>query len=601
MNPFAFLSLISALIAFFIGTFVFAKGTHRRRNIIFMFFCISFTLLGIAEYGMRLANTYQTALFWSKFSNLLILPISLLFHFSLELSNISKKVIKFIYPIIYIMLGLFTVLSLTTNLIDKNPVYRYWGWTYGVFQNPIYSFYYNLWSTWLVLMAFLIFFLNYIKATKKLQKIRSEYILIGFLISLFIFLIFDYFNVNFFGIELPEFGITGFTICCAFIGYAIRKYDLFKVNFSAATNDVIKNLLDTLILTDLSGTILAVNDATCNMLKYSQQELIGRNIKSVVVNNNTIEIKRLNNLSDHLPKEITVEDREMRYLTGENEEIPISLSISMIKNVLREPTGLLFIGRDISARKTTEGKLKDLLEEKKKYIDEILKSSKVQSRLIATMSHELRTPLNSIIGFSDLLLEESMGELNEQQKEYLNDIYTSSEQLLNLINDLLDLSRTRSEELELQIRKVNLKKFINEILSNFKPLAKTKNLWLKVEGLEDNESLHADPIRLMEIFQNLLSNAIKYTIDGGVTLKITKHSEYWKFDVIDTGIGIAEEDYNILFQEFKRVENPLVRSIEGTGLGLPLVKRLVSLHEGELSFTSKLGKGSKFTFTIPHQ
>ena len=292
------------------------------------------------------------------------------------------------------MLGLFTVLSLTTNLIDKNPVYRYWGWTYGVFQNPIYSFYYNLWSTWLVLMAFLIFFLNYIKATKKLQKIRSEYILIGFLISLFIFLIFDYFNVNFFGIELPEFGITGFTICCAFIGYAIRKYDLFKVNFSAATNDVIKNLLDTLILTDLSGTILAVNDATCNMLKYSQQELIGRNIKSVVVNNNTIEIKRLNNLSDHLPKEITVEDREMRYLTGENEEIPISLSISMIKNVLREPTGLLFIGRDISARKTTEGKLKDLLEEKKKYIDEILKSSKVQSRLIATMSHELRTPLN---------------------------------------------------------------------------------------------------------------------------------------------------------------------------------------------------------------
>jgi len=599
MNPFAFLSLISALIAFFIGTFVFAKGTHSRRNIIFMFFCISFTLLGIAEYGMRLANTYQTALFWSKFSNLLILPISLLFHLSLELSNISKKVKKFIYAIIYIMLGFFTVLVLTTNLIDKNPVYRYWGWTYGAFLNPTYSFYYDLWSTSLVLMAFFMFSLNYIRTTTKLQKIRSKYILIGFLISLFIFLIFDYFNVDFFGIDLPEFGITGFTIACAFIGYAIRKYELFKVNFSAATDDVIKNLLDTLILTDLSGTILAVNDATCNMLNYSEQELIGKNIMTVVINNNTNVTKNLNNLSDHLPKEITVEDREMRYLTSENEDIPISLSISMIKNILKEPTGLLFIGRDISTRKTTEGKLKDLLEEKKKYIDEILKSSKIQSRLIATMSHELRTPLNSIIGFSDLLLEESMGELNEQQKEYLNDIYTSSEQLLNLINDLLDLSRTRSEELKLQIRKVNLKEFINEILSNFKPLAKKKDLWLKVQGLEDNESLHGDPIRLMEIFQNLLSNAIKYTIDGGVTLRITKHSEYWKFDVIDTGIGIAKEDYNILFQEFKRVENPLVRSIEGTGLGLPLVKRLVSLHKGELSFTSKLGKGSKFTFTIP--
>jgi len=172
---------------------------------------------------------------------------------------------------------------------------------------------------------------------------------------------------------------------------------------------------------------------------------------------------------------------------------------------------------------------------------------------------------------------------------------------LELINNLLDISKIEAGELKLSFYTIDLATFINQVHSIIKPLYEKKGLWFKINNEKKNQFLNADPVRLKEIFLNILSNAIKYTNEGGIELEIVEKEHLWLFNIIDTGIGIAKENHELIFKEFKTIENSDKNISKGTGLGLALTKRLVELHGGNISFTSELGKGSIFTFTIPKQ
>jgi len=215
------------------------------------------------------------------------------------------------------------------------------------------------------------------------------------------------------------------------------------------------------------------------------------------------------------------------------------------------------------------------------------------------MSHELRTPLNAIIGFTDLLLEGVYGELNDEQNEFMNDIKSSAEHQFDMIKRILDISKIESGQVSLNIQKFSLNSTIEQIRSNLKPLYSIKDLKFKVKGLEEEIFIVADPIRFKEILFNLISNAIKYTIDGRITLLFKEDYYNWIFRIRDTGIGIANKDFPLIFKEFNRVESTYVQSTPGTGLGLSLTKRLIELHGGEISFFSVLGVGTTFTFNLP--
>lgn len=234
-------------------------------------------------------------------------------------------------------------------------------------------------------------------------------------------------------------------------------------------------------------------------------------------------------------------------------------------------------------------------------ITKIVKSSQFKTEFLATMSHELRTPLNAIIGFTDLLLEGTYGELNEEQLDFLNDIKSSAEHQFEMIKDILDISKIEAGQLSLKKSKFSLNTLIEQVNSTLKPLYLKKKLAFKVKGLDYEREIQGDPIRIKEILYNLLSNAIKFTLAGQVTFDIKENSKEYIFLVRDTGIGIAKKDFELMFKEFKRVDSPFVRSVPGTGLGLSLTKRLVELHGGEISFTSVLGKGTDFIFTIPKE
>jgi PAS domain S-box-containing protein len=229
---------------------------------------------------------------------------------------------------------------------------------------------------------------------------------------------------------------------------------------------------------------------------------------------------------------------------------------------------------------------------------EVERATKLKSKFLASMSHELRTPLNAIVGFSDLLAEGSPGQLNDKQKRFVNHIKQGSGHLLQLINDILDLSKIEAGQLELRNEEFSVKDALPEVLSTIHPLAIAKNIEIE-QKLGGKSRVKADRVRFKQILYNLLSNAVKFTPQGGrVGIECIDYWDFVRVAVTDTGIGIREEDQKVIFEEFRQVEGGNGSTSEGTGLGLAITKRLVEQQGGQISVESQLGKGSRFTFTL---
>ncbi|MEM6252247.1 MAG: ATP-binding protein [Cyanobacteria bacterium P01_D01_bin.156] len=231
-------------------------------------------------------------------------------------------------------------------------------------------------------------------------------------------------------------------------------------------------------------------------------------------------------------------------------------------------------------------------------------ANKTKSEFLATMSHELRTPLTYIIGMSATLLRWSFGELSSRQRDYLNTIHSSGEQLLDIINDILDVAKIEAGRTVLEINDFSLSNLARSSLESFREEAQAKGVDLRINLRlsEGEDSFRADPRRIRQILANLLSNAVKFTDkDGRISLRVWRDPHNVMFQVEDTGIGIPEAQQAVLFEKFKQLETTRQRQYPGTGLGLALTKQLVELHNGSIQVVSTPGKGSMFTVRIPIQ
>jgi signal transduction histidine kinase len=224
-----------------------------------------------------------------------------------------------------------------------------------------------------------------------------------------------------------------------------------------------------------------------------------------------------------------------------------------------------------------------------------------KSEFLAIVSHELRTPLNAIIGFSEFLKMEMFGPLgSERYKSYSQDIYRSGQHLLHIINDILDLSRAEANKLEITEEKFNLAEMVHGCLRMFRNKAAVEGVRFSHKISEDITVL-ADQRLMNQVVINLLSNAVKFTSTGGA-ITVETHcdeNDCCSIKVIDTGIGIAEENIAKVLEPFMQVESATVRTQEGLGLGLPLVKRIIDLHGGDVGIVSTLGKGTTVTVSLP--
>jgi signal transduction histidine kinase len=232
--------------------------------------------------------------------------------------------------------------------------------------------------------------------------------------------------------------------------------------------------------------------------------------------------------------------------------------------------------------------------------DELTHLDQLKSDFMATMSHELRTPLTGIIGYSDMMLSGMTGELNEKQATFVNSILEGGETLLNLINDILDLTKIEAGRLELNFEAVDLRAALLGVFPVVKPRAQDKRIRISTFLPTDLPLVWADHSKLNQVLLNLLTNGIKYTHENGsVSVEARTVGDFVEIWVTDTGIGIAKEDQAKVFQRFTQIDSSATRSQGGTGLGLAIVKELVELHGGGIRVQSKLGKGSSFVFTMP--
>ncbi|MFC2020916.1 ATP-binding protein [Chloroflexota bacterium] len=232
--------------------------------------------------------------------------------------------------------------------------------------------------------------------------------------------------------------------------------------------------------------------------------------------------------------------------------------------------------------------------------EEVERATRLKSEFLANMSHELRTPLNVIIGFSELMMDGVPGKINSDQKQCLADVLASGQHLLGLINDVLDISKIESGKVELKPENVALNEVIASLTRIMMPILAPREQSLDVDIGKELPPVYADESELAQVLLNLVDNSSKFSPDGS-KLKIEAVTEdgWCQVSVIDNGIGIKEEDYELVFEPFSRLDNHLARERGGTGLGLALVKQIVERYGGRIWMQSEYGKGSRFTFTLP--
>lgn len=270
--------------------------------------------------------------------------------------------------------------------------------------------------------------------------------------------------------------------------------------------------------------------------------------------------------------------------------------------VVRSLTLILvgFVMGELSGRyKRSEKRLKQYAAQLEKANILLKEADRLKSICLASMSHELRTPLNSIIGFTGIMLQGMAGELNDEQKKQLTMVKKCAHHLLNLINDLLDISKIESRKVELSLEEFRLNDAVKEVVETFLPALNQKGLELLVEIPEDI-TFFSDKRRVKQILMNLVDNSVKFTDQGSVKIaaKILKNRKA-EVRITDTGIGIKKENMNKLFLPFQQIDMSLIKTHEGTGLGLHLTQKLVNLLGGDISAKSEHGQGSEFTFILP--
>lgn len=361
-----------------------------------------------------------------------------------------------------------------------------------------------------------------------------------------------------------------------------------------------------MILLNKEREILRINETGSNILGYSELEAKGKrtgeilNCASIIKGTNCMdnikckdcELQKLISSSLNENKNYNKKEIEINIdYKGTSRKHTLLASTSLMKDA-EEPLLLLSID-DITDRIKTE-KLKQEVEISKR-------SANLKQQFLANMSHEMRTPMTGIIGMTNFL---SRTELNREQQEYVSIIKSSSENLLYLIDDILDISKIEQGRMVLKATKTNIKKAIEEVCSIFEETAKLKEINLKFSFSESfPEFVKIDKHRFKQVLTNLTSNAIKYTEKGNVNiflelLEKNKSSVKGQLKVVDTGMGIDQNKQKEIFNLFYRLENTYTRNTEGTGLGLAIAKKVAELMDGELSLKSKIGEGSSFIFTF---
>jgi PAS domain S-box-containing protein len=370
------------------------------------------------------------------------------------------------------------------------------------------------------------------------------------------------------------------------------------------------------------GRINFLNEFGQRFFGYTEAEICGRHVVGTIVPPSESGGRNLSFLMDEIcANPASFEQSENENMRRNGERVWICWTNRVMLDEHCQVAGILSVGVDVTARRRVEEELRAAQASLEERIlvrttelavarDRAEEADRLKSAFLAAMSHELRTPLNSIIGFTGILLQGLAGPLNAEQTKQLGMVRSSARHLLELINDVLDLSKIEAGQLEVRAEAFDLPASIKSVTASLKPLAERKGLTLTAEVSPGLGEMVGDQRRLEQILLNLLNNSIKFTERGSVALTVEPVADYRpspdaapgpavRLRVTDTGIGIKPADLASLFQPFRQIDTGLARQHEGTGLGLAICRRLAALMGGEITATSQWLHGSEFTVTLP--
>jgi len=401
-------------------------------------------------------------------------------------------------------------------------------------------------------------------------------------------------------------GAQDYLIKGMFSAYTLSK----SISYAVERNTIMHQLRETegmyrtifqnsavaITFVDEEERLISWNEFTENLLGMDKDDLHMRPIRSLYPQQEWHKIRaqniRTKGMQHHL---------ETKMIKKDGKEVDVDISLSVLRNDEGDAVFSIGVFRDITRRKETENKLNQALARAKDMTAQAKEANAAKSQFLACMSHDIRTPMNAIVGFSDILANETQ---NKEQKAHVHIIRESAENLLNLINDILDFSKIEAGQLNTEMIDCSLGKLLNSLESMMRSQAEKKSLDFRIVTNADLPArLHTDPYRLQQCLINLVNNAIKFTGQGHVHLKVTLHEDndkhFIRFDIEDTGIGIPEDRQQAIFESFTQVEESTTRKYGGTGLGLSITKQLSELLGGELTLNSTPGKGSVFSLAIP--
>ena len=340
------------------------------------------------------------------------------------------------------------------------------------------------------------------------------------------------------------------------------------------------------------SSITMANRRAAQMTGFNINELIGKKVFELYENTPSGN-EKAREVFNRFIKGEEISGEELKLQKKDGSSMWVALSLHHVKDADGNVIASRSIAVDINERKEAE----NLRIEKER----LEYASKAKSEFLASMSHELRTPLNSILGFSELMKQGIAGKLNEKQTHYIENILTSGKFLLNLINDILDLSKVEAGKIELVIERTSLPLILEETTTLIKERAARRNVNIIKELSPELEFIEVDKQRFKQVLFNLIDNAIKFSRPQGgpITITTKKAGDNVEISVTDKGIGIKAEDIGKLFQKFQQINPEISSKYGGTGLGLAICKQIVELHGGRIWVDSKYGEGTRFTFIFP--
>lgn len=371
-------------------------------------------------------------------------------------------------------------------------------------------------------------------------------------------------------------------------------------------DNIINNIGDPIFVKNDKSQFLLVNNSCCSFFNLSRDEIIGKTLAEDIPIEEMEGFLRIDNevlstgIENINEESLTVRDGETRII------------LTKKTRFIDDDDNKYLIGviRDITERKKAEveiinykNHLEELVEVRTNQLEkETIKAQSadlMKSAFLATMSHELRTPMNSIIGFTGILLKELAGPINAEQKKQLLMVKNSGQHLLNLINDILDISKIEAGKLKVSKYPFSYLSTLEKTIEFLSPQANKKGLQISTEFSEAKVILNSDERRIEQVLLNLISNAIKFSNQGTILIKVAVNNNFLTTQIIDSGEGISQEDQNKLFMPFIQLNTGLTRRHDGTGLGLAICKNLIEKLGGTIQVKSKIGEGSNFTFILP--